>query len=343
MLRPTSSMLRRCSLVAAALAVVAFTPSRAHAQFGSLWFFGDSFTDVGNASGLSALNNLPNPTPPPYLQGRFSNGPVWSENFALRLGMPAAAGPAWLKAGNNYAVGGARTGPLGALGSLTGMQSQALQYGQDQGVADPTGLYVLWGGGNDLTDAVSLASPADRLAAVQTAAANLSQIALGLHQAGARNFLVPLLPNLGAAPEYAGKPMEAAIASSLTNVFNQLLGIGIQQLGFLPGVSAYGLNLDNLLTNIQIDAPGGGQLYGITNTTTPCFLLLQVNPQACNTAAFVDAKHPTEIVGALIADAAYNRVINGQDVAVIPEPATVLLVAGGLALMGVVARRRKSA
>jgi len=33
----------------------------------------------------------------------------------------------------------------------------------------------------------------------------------------------------------------------------------------------------------------------------------------------------------------------GQDVAVIPEPATVLLVAGGLALVGVVARRRRAA
>lgn len=343
MLRPTPSTLRRCSLVATALAVVALAPSRAQAQFSSLWFFGDSFTDVGNASGLAALNNLPNPTPPPYDQGRFSNGPVWSENFAFRMGMPAAAGPAWLKAGNNYAVGGATTGTLGALGSPTGMQSQALQYGKDHGLADPNGLYVLWGGGNDLIDAVSLASPIDRLNAVQTAAANLSLIADGLLKAGARNFLVPLLPNLGAAPQFASDPVESAIARSLTSVFNQLLGAGIQQLNFLPGVSAYGLNLDNLLTNIQIDAAGGGQLYGITNTTTPCFLLLKVDPQACSRAVFVDDKHPTAIVGALIADAAYNRVINGEDVAVIPEPATVLLVAGGLAFVGVIARRRQSA
>lgn len=343
MLRSSSSTLRRCSLVAAALAVVALAPSRAQAQFSSLWFFGDSFSDVGNASGLAALNGLPNPTPPPYDQGRFSNGPVWSERFAFRLGMPAAAGPAWLNGGNNYAVGGATTGTLGALGSPTGMQSQAVKYGQDHGLADPNGLYVLWGGGNDLIAAVSLASPIDRLNAVQLAAANLSAIATGLYGAGARNFLIPLLPNLGSAPVFSGDATEAAIASSLTNTFNQLLGVGIQQLAFLPGASAYGLNLDNLLTNIQIDAAGGGHLYGITNTTTPCFLLLQFNPQACSTALFVDDKHPTAIVGSLIADAAYNRVINGEDVAVIPEPATVLLVAGGLALVGVIARRRQSA
>jgi len=57
----------------------------------------------------------------------------------------------------------------------------------------------------------------------------------------------------------------------------------------------------------------------------------------------LDDRHPTTTVHRLIAEAAFDRVTIGQDVVVIPEPATVLLVAGGLALVGVVARRRRAA
>ena len=331
-------------MVSPAVAVVALAPSSAQAQFNNLWFFGDSNTDVFNATGFAAANNLPDPTPPPYAPGRFTNGPVWSENLARRFGVPGAAGPAWFGQGNNYAVGGATTGILGALNSPTGMLAQGIRFSNDKGSrADPNDLFVLWGGGNDLIDAMAAASPNDRATRVSNAANKLSQLAASLYGIGARNFLMPLLPNLGATPQFAGDATQAALARSLTDTFNQLLGASIQQLGFLPGAKAYSLNLDNLLTNIQIDAAGGGHLYGITNTTTPCFLLLQFDSQACDTAAFVDDRHPTTTVHRLIAEAAFDRVTIGQDVAVIPEPATVLLVAGGLALVGVVARRRRAA
>jgi len=269
---------------------------------------------------------------------------VWSELFAARLGVPAAAGPAWLNAGSNYAVGGATTGTSGILGTPTGMLSQGAQFAvQHPGGVPANGLFVLWGGGNDIINAVSLPTPAARLQAVQQAVTNLATLAGGLFSNfGATNFLIPSLPDVGIAPLYAGDPTSAAIATGLTTAFNQLLGASIMQLDALPGVNAFGLNLNNLLTNIRIDAAQGGPRYGITNTTIPCFQL--PNPAtACNSALFVDGRHPTTRANALIADAAFNRVVLNTDVAVVPEPATLALVAAGLLLTAVASHgRRKS-
>jgi phospholipase/lecithinase/hemolysin len=58
---------------------------------------------------------------------------------------------------------------------------------------------------------------------------------------------------------------------------------------------------------------------------------------------WADTFHPTTRVHALIGDAAFRYVTTGQNVAVIPEPATVALVAGGLVLVAGVARRKRAA
>jgi phospholipase/lecithinase/hemolysin len=338
----TSSHAFRASVAAAAMTLFAFAPSAASAQLSSAYFFGDSFTDTGNATGLAALNGLPNPTPPPYAPGRFSNGAVWSEIFAARIGLAASAGPAWLNAGNNYAVGGATTGTTGAYGSATGMLSQgqlfALQH--PTGVA-ANGLFVLWGGGNDILNAVTLGTPLLQQQAIVQAVTNITTLAGYLQsQFGASNFLIPYLPNIGVAPLFAADPLGAATATSLTNAFNQLLAVSVGQLGAFPGVHAYGLSLNNLLTNVLADAKTGGTRYGITNTTTPC-LLINV-PTACDASLFADGQHPTTRMHNVIANAAYNRVVLNQDVAVVPEPASVVLLAFGLGVTGLVARRRRS-
>lgn len=334
----------RSGIAVAALATIVALPSTATAQFSGLYFFGDSFTDVGNAAALAAANALPNPTPPPYAPGRFSNGPIWSELFAAKLLLPNAATGAWLAGGSNYAVGGATTGLTGALGSATGMLSQAQLFAaQHPGGVAANGLFVLWGGGNDITDAVMLASPAARQAAIVQAVTNITTFAGFLNSTfGATNFLIPSLPNLGVAPLYNGDAASAAIATGLTLTFNQLLGASVSQIDALPGVNAYGLSLNNLLSNIQFDAATGGTRFGITNLSTPCFLL--PNPTvSCNNALFVDSRHPTQQVHKLFADAAYDRVVNGRDIALLPEPSAFLLMGAGLAALAIAVRRRRAA
>ena len=203
--------LRRWSLaIASGVALLAVTPPTAAAQrYSSLTFFGDSFTDMGMADLLAAFGGIADPTStPPYAPGTFTNGPTWAAYFANLLGHPADAAPA-LAGGNNFAIGGARTGLLGTGGYPIGLLSQLSLFGGGTPIPglpplgprpiDPTGLYVVWGGVNDIRDAAELPA-AQQLPAVQNAVTNVAFITRTLALGGANTLLVPLAANSGLAP-----------------------------------------------------------------------------------------------------------------------------------------------
>lgn len=301
----------------------------------SITFFGDSFVDTGNGDILAALLLGTDLTPsPPYAPGRASNGLVWSDYLALSLGHPLNAAPSLL-GGRNFAVGTATTGQFGAGGASIGMLSQ---YASQSGALDPTGLYVLFGGANDLLGYTGL-SPIARDAAIQASVGNLGYIVQHLYAQGARNFLIPNLPDVGLTP-YALSSANSAVLSSSTLQFNQYLAQGMAGLGaILPGSNLMSLNLYNLYQNIRTDAANGGSVYGFTNTTVPCLFA----PVSCSDAVFADPLHPTTGAHKIIADAAFQRVVYGEDVSVVPEPASVVLMGCGLLALGVAARRKRAA
>lgn len=68
----------------------------------SLVVFGDSYSDNGNTYRVSANTY---PTTMRYFQGRFSNGPVWSEYFAQKIGLD----PSDYCVFRNYAYGQAQS------------------------------------------------------------------------------------------------------------------------------------------------------------------------------------------------------------------------------------------
>lgn len=302
----------------------------------SVTFFGDSFTDTGNGDILAAQLAGTDFTPsPPYFPGRASNGLVWADYLAASFGHASNAAPSLL-GGRNFAVGTATTGLTGQAGLPIGLLSQ---YGsQALTPLDPTGLYVVFGGANDLRGYTGL-TPLQRSLAIQASVGNIATIVGGLYAQGARNFLIPNLPDLGQAPFALGTPDQATLTSS-TIEFNQYLALGMANAGaFLPGANFMGLNLYQLYQNILIDTANGGSAYGFNNATIPCLFA----PVPCNTSVFADPLHPTTAAHRLIANAAYNRVVNGVDVAVVPEPATVVLTGLGLLLCGVAARRKRAA
>ena len=89
------------ALAALTVAAVSGVASAASAQsYNRLVVFGDSLSDNGN---LYAV--LGQPTSPPYYQGRFSNGPVFTE----LLGFNAANFNGSVTGSINYAFGGSRT------------------------------------------------------------------------------------------------------------------------------------------------------------------------------------------------------------------------------------------
>lgn len=337
---------RSVAALTALAAAIAPAALRAQGPFSSLTFFGDSYSDNGNAYQLTGGSIPPSP---PYYQGRFSNGPMWVDYFAQSLGRPGDAAPAFVSnaASGNYAIGGARSGLLGTGNTPTGSLTQVTRYLLAHPSADPTGLYAVFAGGNDLRDAGSLTDAAARQAVAVTAANNVLAQAQALAAAGAGNVLLFSLPSPGFFPEAQAIPGRSAIEDQITATFNATLAAGFAGLQGLPGSTRFfDLRLDNLITNIRLDAQTGGSRYGITNLTAPCFGPAIGFPPApsCDVSLFVDDQHATTRGHRLIADAAFRYVTTGQNVAVIPEPAPVLLVGAGVVLVAAgAAQRRKLA
>jgi outer membrane lipase/esterase len=272
--------------------------------------------------------------------GRFSNGPIWVDFFAALLGRPADAAPVFLQGGasGNYAVGGARTvntGPVPPQSPSTQLQI-ARYLTSTGGLTDPTGLYVLFAGGNDLRDIAGLPDPTLRAAQTIATAQRLAAQAGLLAAAGAHSILLPYLGNLAFLPESQMIPGRATILNQLSPLFNETLSGQIALLrGQFPQTTIFPLRVDQLFAAILADAQTGGTRYGITNVTIPCFA---PGAPSCNVSLFVDPLHPTTKAHQILASAAFN-LVTGQSVA--PEPATTALVAGGLVLLAVGARRRR--
>lgn len=359
--------LRRISrfAVLAMGAVVALSAGAVSApttNYTGLVVFGDSLSDSGNVYGYSGGTV---PISPPYFPGRFSNGPNYADMLALSLGLgqnPYGLTPS-LGGGSNFAFGAANTGPaVLAVGGLVmppiyratepgpGEHPSQLQmfYGAVGGAADPNALYVLWGGGNDLRDALLWAKdhPATALAdgelVVSTAISNLQGSLVMLSQLGARHVLVPNLPDLGLTPEShewntnPAFPLPA-YASALTGNFNVRLD------AMLDSFQGSAFNLDimpfdtHALFNDIVAHPAD---YGITDTTNACLSgggsAIFVGGTVCSTPSemvYWDNKHPSATVHGLL----------GQRMAVlvaVPEPQTLALWLTGLVWLGWRVRRQ---
>lgn len=265
------------------------------AAFTGLYSFGDSLSDTGNV----------NPGAP-YVDGNFSNGPVWVDLLGpmLDLASPTASN----NGGTNYAWGGARTLVDGGVIST---QTQVTNYlAHAGGSADPDALYTIWTGGNDV-QAFDIA-----------AGAGVATIAGDLLAAGATNILVLNVPNLGLTPIADGNEAAAAL---ITTAFNDQLALGLATLNS-PDVTL----VDSFaLLDIIVADPAA---FGLTNVDDNCLVTTGGMGSACDGYLFWDDLHPTTAGHQLIADAAFA--------AVVPVPAALWLF--GSALMGLVVIKRKS-
>lgn len=319
-------MWRRYLLV---LCVCFAVPTMSMAAYTSLFVFGDSLSDSGNAY---ALSGGAWPQSPPNAE-RFSNGPVAAEVLAVQLGIGSFSHSA--AGGTNYAVGGATTGtgnfnytvnnPAGlpAALELTGMQSQVGVFAGT--VFDPaTSLFMVWGGPNDVFLGLTLGTaPLD---IVTTAVTNVANTVGALASMGAVNFLVPNMPNLAVTPlglsqDAAGQAGLAAISGG----FNAGLALALAQIGALiPSVNIIEFDTAEFFAGV-IANPGG---FGFVDVSTPCYLVGN-----CDGFLFVDGVHPTAQAHALLGRAF---------AAAVPEPAMLALLAlGWCGVMFSVGSRRR--
>ena len=310
-----------------ALSLLAGTTLGAQRMYSSLTMFGDSFSDVGNAQQLVPGFGIP---------ARFSNGPIWADRLGSLLGRSADVTPAVLTNAPSgvYAIGSALTGFTGAgTGAQVALWCQAMGGTCTRG-ADPTGLYTLFAGANDLRAAASLGTDMQRRAATVSAALNLIGQGSGLTSVGARSVLFAYLPDLGLTPDRRGTAA-SPILSDLTRLFNATLETGISQLRIgAPTVSFFDLRLDNLFANLLANPAANG----FSDVTTPCIAAGAL--PACTGYAFWDGLHPTSAAHMAVGNAAYNLVAFNRNVALVPEPSTIVLLGSGLVALFGVARRQ---
>ena len=271
--------------------------------------FGDSLSDSGNSFALT-LGIIP-PDPPYYL-GRFSNGPVALEYLAEDLEL--ALDPYYDNdAGNNFAVGGARTGrdnsnnddiaPLLPGVTLPGLADQIDVFASSigSGNADPNALYVVWAGPNDFLDYLGGSIPADPAVLIEQGFTNIVDGVTRLIDLGAENLVVPNMPSLGRLPVSVAFRGEA---TAISIAFNGGLALALDNLELVSEPAEAKVIEVDLFTATEAMTANPEQ-FGFDNVTDPLLLSgLPLPTDSTETTGFFfwDIVHPTTEGHALLAD-----------------------------------------
>jgi phospholipase/lecithinase/hemolysin len=279
--------IQRSLLVFATLISLAFASTAARAAtppYDAIYVFGDSYCDVGNVF-LATGGAIP---ASPYFNGRFSNGPIWIDHVASAWGLTVAPS---LAGGTDYAFGGAfvtsaQVTPEGTIPSVP--QQVELYLSQHGGKADPNALYIIEGGGDDILNAsgVSAQTLANKIAL------GIAESELLLRRAGARNFLIPDLLDVGQLP--AGKA-NAAFATAASVATNKALDLLLAVESLFERVQIRRLDVFSLFRDVAADATH----FGFVDITDPC-LTIAVCSDPDHTL-FWDQEHPTEFGHAFFA------------------------------------------
>ncbi|MEQ9625207.1 SGNH/GDSL hydrolase family protein [Coleofasciculus chthonoplastes] len=300
----------------------------------------------------TAVNSIPmppgidvlpvEPTVPPYdNEGRFSNDLVWSDYLAEDLGLdliPSTELSVLLPGSDilspiafvngspqvspffngatatnsvNFAFGAAQTGTqgVGEFGELIpGMLTQVEWFKDDLAVAgqqaDQEALYIVWGGPNDY----QLVPDPDPMETVGNLAAGIQT----LYDLGARNFLVPNLPDLGKTPRALSMGDHISMSiTTLSQIHNTLLNRSLGDLSQLDDMNIVEFDAFSML-NKTIANP---EVKGFTNVTNSCIEPLKDDGKLDGTQAFEvcdnpdeylfwDGIHPTTVAHEQLADEA---------------------------------------
>jgi len=220
----------------------------------SLYVFGDSLSDVGNAQ-IASSGLIPDKN---YYAGRFSNGPNYADQLANKLSTPLAASRAY---GSNYAFGGSRSIEINA---------QVSNYKQNvENIANPDALYIIWSGGNDLLEILFNDASTN---SIDAAIAHIEDAIRKLSLMGATRILVPNQINLAYIPRIIDIENELAgtqaRATTLTQQFNTALDTLLDQLSSTENIATIKFDAWSLFDAI-INSP---ENYDLSNVTDRCYI-----------------------------------------------------------------------
>jgi len=310
--------------------------------------FGDSLSDLGNT--VSTLSAFGEPfvrentgyNASFFFNGRFSNGPLWSErlNGNLGFGTMLRNDGVSVLSGSNFAWAAARSGTGNSFGLIPNLQPQVSFYTAQLAANNPvlpdpaSTLFTLWIGGNDVFAHVEENDP---ITPAQVAA-NVSTAITNLYNAGGRSFLVPNLPPIGLSPDYLNDPIKGPMATAFANSFNTQLDLSLDALsGSLAGINIVKLDINRIF----LDVIANPAAFGFSNVTErsytpfsgtnppPPYGSVVPNPDEY---LYWDSAHGTTAVNVLIAEAAY---------AAVPEPSAIALLLGGAVAVFCFLRKRQ--
>ena len=266
----------------------------------------------------------------PTTTGDFSNGPNWVDDLSAKLGLGPVTASAG--AGDDFAVGGAQTGPTSVNPGVpfVDLNDQV----QEFKFLDPSptsgALYTLDIGANDIGNAISAyaknPSSFDLSQFLMDAVGNTVGAVGALYADGARDLLYYEVPDLSLVPAFeAGGPLGGELAMQ----FNEDVLAGIKQDD--PGLTVFDVPIFSAIQTI-VSYPGR---FGFTNVTSPCISGNVESPgTACadpNQYLFWDQEHPTAAGHALTAALAYDVLTGASDPIAAPEPSTWAMMLIGFA------------
>jgi phospholipase/lecithinase/hemolysin len=319
----------------AALLAIIWAPASWAKNYSSLYVFGDSLVDAGNAYlGTAGVQANPNNG---YFMGRFSNGPNFADDLSeALLGQPLTV-PA-LEGGTNIAVGGTTAQSM-FPGDLSFLEQAAI-FPQFTGSATipSTALTLVTFGGNDVRDTDTIPGQVS----FQQASTDFTDALDLLYADGARNFVITGVPDIGLLPDSiiktGDKQAQLALLTQRSQQLSQLFEADTTALNALPGVSATFFDLFDFEHDLIADPTAYG-LPADLNTTTPCQVLGGGFPQLsnCTNSLYFDDIHPTSQVHQAIA----NAILAQLNTAAVPEPAAWMTMVLGFGAIGAAMRRRR--
>ncbi len=289
--------LTRFFLTAAVVATGATALAQTNRTFTSQYTFGDSLSDNGN---VYALTNRTTP-PAPYFQGRFSNGPVFTELLGNTLAPHSTVSA---QRGNlNFAYGGATAGAGGAVPTVT----QQIGFYRLQGQpAARTDLFTILAGPNDLIPVLSAATTPANPAVLDTAGFNTAVTVAGHVQSlvtlGAKTIVAAGLPNLGVTPRtLAGGSTGVSLGQRVSAAFNNEYRA---RLGTIAAAAAADVNivyvdLQGILDRVVLDYRALGYANATSYFLAPAAAGGGVGDP--NSYVFWDDIHPTARTHAILA------------------------------------------
>jgi cholinesterase len=308
------------------VAAMALIGTSAMADYSKLVIFGDSMSDIHRLYDYTTTNWGESDPGPPNYDGRFADGPVAVEYLAQRLQLSAV----------NYAFAGATSGYDTLLLVPEGMLTQVNEYLTNPNVvppvatvsnylfkpanpkADPNALHMIWTGPDDfyrlLIGMTPLTNP--------TVAANIKQAVGNLYAAGARQFFIPLMPDISMTPSAKIhdrlQPGYIWSAKLCTDTFKTQL---IQALADLRKKYPDANIMSHDTLSFMRDQFAKGKAEG-KNLTDPCRKEGAFDPIKLSTGSaaactnpqdhvFWDGNHPTSWVNKILADE-WLQAINAQ-------------------------------